>query len=579
VPLSLTLLLTQVRASIKGDSNSMSSTLGLKKTDAVPLRNFGDSLKTLVSSLIGPSASETLDSPGRGRQQSLKSLMSSVSIVMRMKSLRSVSRSASTILIPDGTLLPDTETEEALEAALEHLRDQEGGQDDTQPLTYSHVYKPASKSAKSTFTVPTGPHAEEWPAATSLAWPCRGIGLQKMSMLKETLLANQSLTGLRIPGNNLTNECISLILSFLSLPDSPAIFQMDLSMNSSLTWMCAYPLAVALGGDSIPHPPGTTKGEPSPTKTSHTWESSSLDKAATPSVKPETMSPLMGPGNVIHTLGLSRLLLEGIKLQDKGSMILAQALSKNTALRELSLARCSIMDAGGASVFKALAESHLVMIDMSWNQLGVEAAKSLFNCLSMNGSLVKLNLAHNGLSDLDASVILKGLVDNGTWRNVDLSYNNIGSGSALMISELTDQLGQRAADLMAKGSYALEWDLDNSLPGRFDISDASKATSTRHAQLGAQLTKGPLLLDISGNPLGATGLRQLLHSLDWMSMVIENAAVDQAEKAGLLAAQDWHEHITSSLAWPIQVIIASCNIDINDNSAAAVLDDSMDPHR
>lgn len=564
---------------MKSNSGAVSSTLGLKSSDAAPLRNFGESLKAMVSSLMGaPSSPLAIETPGGGRQGSLKRLMSSVSTVMRLKSMRTVSRSMSTVLIPDATLLPDTETEEALEAALEHLRDIEGeGDDDTQPLTYSHLYKPTSKSAKSSF-VPSGPNTEEWPADASLAWPCRGLGLKKMPLLQETLLANRSLTGLRLPGNNLTNECVALLLSYLSHPDAPAIHQMDLSMNSSLTWMCAYPLSAALGGSNTPQPHGASKPDPSPTRASFAWEPSSLEKAATPTVKAEASNPLMGPDHVINTLGLSRLLLEGVKLQDKGAMILAQAMSKNKTLKELSLARCSITDAGGAAVFQALAESPLVSLDISWNQLGIESAKAFLHCLGINGSLTKCNLSHNGFSDLDASVILKGLMNHGTWKDVDLSYNNIGSGSALVISELTDLLGQKAADLMAKGSYALEWDLDNTPPGKFDVH-ASKAGPNRHALLGAQLTKGPLLLDISGNPLGATGLKQLLHSLDWMSMVLENAAVDQAEKAGMLASYDWHEHITSSLAWPIQVIIASCNIDINDSNASALLDVSMDPHR
>ena len=554
----------RVRASVLSNTGSIPSSLGLKSTDAEPVRTFGESLKSLVSTALG---SPRIDSPGGGRQRSLRSLMSSVSVVLRMRSMRNLNRSNSTVvLIPDATLIPDLETEEALESALQELR-LKGGDEESQPLTYSHLFKPTSRSAKSSFV--SNGHADEWPADTSLSWPCRGIGLKKMQLLQETLMVNRGLTGLRLPGNNLTNECVALILSSLSLKEAPSIQAFDLSMNSSLTWMVAYPLAEAIGGETQ-EIDVTSRRPASPSKTNGR-EPSSLDKAATPTVRDDA-SLTISPAHYIHQLGLSRLLLEGIKLQDKGAMILAKALSRNMALKELNISRCSIQDAGGASLFLALSQGFLVNLDISWNQLGVESAKSLCASLSENGSLQKLNLSHNGFSDLDASIILKGLALHGSWRNVDLSYNNVGSGAALMISELTDLLGQKAADLMAKGVYAQDWENDESLLGKVDYSISHGIRAPRHTELGTQLLKGPVMIDLTGNPLGATGLKQLLHSLDWMSCVIENAAVDQAEKAGMLDL----DHITSSLAWPIQVLIASCNIDINDQNTTALIDDTMD---
>ena len=50
-----------------------------------------------------------------------------------------------------------------------------------------------------------------------------------------------------------------------------------------------------------------------------------------------------------------------------------------------------------------------------------------------------------------------------------------------------------------------------------------------------QLRDGPLLLDIGGNPLGVSGLRQVLHALDWMSMTIGDAVVEsKGEGAAVL---------------------------------------------
>ena len=54
-----------------------------------------------------------------------------------------------------------------------------------------------------------------------------------------------------------------------------------------------------------------------------------------------------------------------------------------------------------------------------------------------------------------------------------------------------------------------------------------------HEEFGLQLSNGPLLLDIGGNPLGFAGLRQVLQSLDWMTMVLEDAALDaKGERRG-----------------------------------------------
>ncbi len=51
-------------------------------------------------------------------------------------------------------------------------------------------------------------------------------------------------------------------------------------------------------------------------------------------------------------------------------------------------------------------------------------------------------------------------IDAGTWRKVDLSYNNLAAGSSLVISELADILGKKAAEFVSVGSYGMNWDLE-----------------------------------------------------------------------------------------------------------------------
>ena len=62
-----------------------------------------------------------------------------------------------------------------------------------------------------------------------------------------------------LAGNSLTNDCVSHVLSVLSLSRAPPVTQLDLSSNASLDWRCTYPLARALGADNL-QPPADVAG-------------------------------------------------------------------------------------------------------------------------------------------------------------------------------------------------------------------------------------------------------------------------------------------------------------------------------
>lgn len=108
-------------------------------------------------------------------------------------------------------------------------------------------------------------------------------------------------------GNNLGNECVSDILSVLSLPEAPPVRQLDFSTNTRLNWRVVIPLAVALGADAA-------------AATMH--DHGDPECPATPL-----------PSSPIEMLRLSRLLLMGVKLGDKGALILAGALNTNRILK------------------------------------------------------------------------------------------------------------------------------------------------------------------------------------------------------------------------------------------------------
>ena len=145
-------------------------------------------------------------------------------------------------------------------------------------------------------------------------------------------------------------------------------------------------------------------------------------EAASPSADHAESSsppPLMPPGSTpIEMLHLSRLLLGGTRLGDKGAAIIASALKTNKILKvgqgevpgnifqicsygywaaaasltlllcpthtpthipfthqELGLGRCGITDPGVAAIFSALSEGSLVSLDLSWNATRGDGAK------------------------------------------------------------------------------------------------------------------------------------------------------------------------------------------------------------
>ncbi|GAX72927.1 hypothetical protein CEUSTIGMA_g382.t1 [Chlamydomonas eustigma] len=445
---------------------------------------------------------------------------------------------AGTLFIPDARIAPDHEDDAALDRVLQGLQDgdvtlmgKENG-----ASTYSQLVKPALNSASAPFTLGD---AEEWDPELTLGWSNRGIGDKKMGVLRDTLLSNTHLTGIKLAGNNLGNECVADVLATLSLPEAPHIRQIDFSANTRLNWRCSQAIAAALGFVAS----GPVEFDPD--------------------APPDT--PQL-PSNPIEMLRLSRLLLNGVKLGDKGAVIIAKALKTNRILKELDLSRCNISDTGGAALLAALEEGCLVSLNLSWNALRGESAKALKHTLGSNGSLQKIDLGHNGLSDQDASVILMGLTHHGTWRNVDLSYNNLGAGSALVISELTDILGKKAAEFVHVGTYAATWDLEQFPAGCIDtrgwkepLQGSPKKPAARlpyHDEFGMQLRFGPMLMEVGGNPIGFAGLRQVLHSLDWMSMILEEAVVE------MRGGEQLEEKDLPP--WPIHIRIGNCNVDITD---------------
>eukprot|EP00798_Chlamydomonas_sp_ICE-L_P001803 gene1803-33223_t len=334
------------------------------------------------------------------------------------------------LLLLEPSMFPDKEEDEEHDANLVALKD-----DHQEPPASMFPDKEEDKEHDANLVAlkddhqeqPLGPQSD-WDPAATLDWANRGIGEAKMKVLKDTLLQNSFLTGLQLSGNNLSNACVAEILSILSQEEAPPIAQLDLSANTGLTWSmdtpisntktnttnisttnisntiisntnisstnspisntntnitisntnisCMYAIATSLGAKLHPTP----------------GEGDDAEMAAVSTLPPEL------PVAPMHMLTLRRLMLSGTKLTDRGAILLAEAIRSNRILKELN------------------------------------------GALISNGCTQVLRLDHNGFSDLDCARILSGLSENGVWRYVDLSYNNLGAGSALVISDMVDKM-------------------------------------------------------------------------------------------------------------------------------------------
>ena len=77
------------------------------------------------------------------------------------------------------------------------------------------------------------------------------------------------------------------------------------------------------------------------------------------------------------------------------------------------MSRCGITDQGGAALLSSLGDAALVSLNISWNALRGDSARAFKQTMGVNGTLQRINLSYNGLSDQDAAIILMGLTQHG----------------------------------------------------------------------------------------------------------------------------------------------------------------------
>uniref|UniRef100_A0A5B6ZZU3 Putative RAN GTPase-activating protein 1 n=1 Tax=Davidia involucrata TaxID=16924 RepID=A0A5B6ZZU3_DAVIN len=135
--------------------------------------------------------------------------------------------------------------------------------------------------------------------------------------------------------------------------------------------------------------------------------------------------------------------LKNLDLRDnmfgvESGVALSKALSGFADLTEVYLSYLNLEDEGSKALANALKSSapSLEVLDMAGNDITIEAAPALAECIAAKQFLTKLNLAENELKDDGAILIAKALEEgHGQLIEVDLSTNAIRRAGARLLAQ------------------------------------------------------------------------------------------------------------------------------------------------
>lgn len=125
---------------------------------------------------------------------------------------------------------------------------------------------------------------------------------------------------------------------------------------------------------------------------------------------------------------LKHLSLEGTNLNDSGAIILFDSITNNSSITRLNLARNKITElCCGALKTMLMFNKSLSRMDLHWNQLTGRGTCTIFEGLSDNKSLIELDLSWNLIArnlDLDIITRISDIISNQkSLKHLDLSFN------------------------------------------------------------------------------------------------------------------------------------------------------------
>ncbi|KAJ1627881.1 hypothetical protein T492DRAFT_168552 [Pavlovales sp. CCMP2436] len=128
---------------------------------------------------------------------------------------------------------------------------------------------------------------------------------------------------------------------------------------------------------------------------------------------------------------ITELSLRGNAMGDFGAQAFAEALTLNRSITKLDLSDNGIDELGAVALAAMLTKCELMkFVDFSWNCIRLDGAAALAEALKTS-SVVRLNLAWNGLGDRGAKALAEALQE---LLFLDISKNNLGEPAAAAVA-------------------------------------------------------------------------------------------------------------------------------------------------
>ena len=227
---------------------------------------------------------------------------------------------------------------------------------------------------------------------------------------------------------------------------------------------------------------------------------------------------------------LTELSLRYNSIGDQGATGLAEALKVNATLKELNLDHNCIGYQGATGLAEALkVNATLTELNLNDNGIGDQGATGLAEALKINATLTELNLNDNGIGYQGATGLAEALKVNATLTELNLRYNNIGDqgatglAEALKVNSTLTELNLCANDIREKGATGLAEALkENSTLTELNlrangIGDQGATGLAEALKENSTLTE----LNLLANGIGDQGATDLAEALKENSTLIE----------------------------------------------------------
>lgn len=389
-------------------------------------------------------------------------------------------------------------------------------EDPTGRAAFRAICEKIDRTTRQTFLrFPSASVVEKLEAVDTISFAHCGLGDKGVIALGEALKLNQAVTELDLSDNGITHKGLSSLLNVL--PKTVKV--LDLSNNRltrgsivcpSMELMCVKENMLLQKQLALEARKAAEAAEKKANKKSSASNAASMianpnstsqqQQQTTMTSANSNNTDAQSPHQTVAALSASTL---GIVPNALGSTVSApsgsaghaigQLLSKNTTLQTLSLKGNKLNDTDTVALAEGLAENaSLGSLDLSHNEIGSGSASALAIIL-LRSELREINLEWNKLQNAGAALLIKDGLPVTTVKRIFLGWNGLGDESA-------EQLGK----VMVGSSTLEELDISNNHIGPKGAEQLAK---------GVKVSMALAILVIHDNPLQDDGCCALLRAI------------------------------------------------------------------